>query len=42
MSSVEDDDDGFRNTNVSECVRILRVKARDIMSPRTELVAIEF
>jgi hypothetical protein len=24
MSSVEDDDDGFRNTNVSECVRILR------------------
>jgi hypothetical protein len=30
---------GFRNTNVSEW--ILRVKARDIMSPRTELVAIE-
>jgi hypothetical protein len=38
MSSVEDDDDGFRNTNVSECVRILRVKARDIMSPEPSFI----
>jgi hypothetical protein len=32
---------GFRNTNVSECVRILRCKGERYYEPRTELVAID-
>jgi Mg2+/Co2+ transporter CorC len=41
MSSVEDDDDVDSNTNVSECVRILRGEGERYYEPRTELVAIE-
>jgi hypothetical protein len=37
MSSVEDDEGRFRNTNVSECLRVLRCKARDVMSPERSL-----
>jgi CBS domain containing-hemolysin-like protein len=41
MSTVEDNERWFRNSNVSKCIRVLRVKARDIMTPRTEIVAID-
>jgi hypothetical protein len=31
----------IQNTNVSECVRILRGEGRDIIGPRTDSLAIE-